>query len=907
MSCRRWLPRLTPFLLLPFSALAFAADWGGEQTAAFIEQYCANCHNDVDPEAGLDLTSLPFAPNDPANFQAWVKVHDKLRAGEMPPKTRKKRPGEAELESFLGHLSSTLQQTEANALARDGRTLDRRLNRYEYENAVRDVLHAPWLQVKDQLPEDGEAFRFNKSGQSLDVSHVHMSRYIGAADYALRQLLTVHLAQPATTTRRFYARDEPSLTDFMPRVLNPGPERHTFPVLGTKGQPDVRTYKAPKTVGDANPAIRELEAVGWTHGNYVTGFSSPWTNFRAPVAGRYRVRFSGYTIWVGPGGRSYRFANGSDKVGAPQAPQWYSPNGDDISPGRRYEPITVYAKGGTQNRRLGAFDVSPDPSVQQLDDVWLLANEYLVTDACRFWRSRPGGPVRYQNPLATKEGQPGVAFRWMEIEGPLRDDDSDAGYALLFGNLPLKRLPRGSTAGVALELSAPTSRREGNGRNPPAKIEVHVEVESQNPRADAERLLRGFMANADRRPVTDVDVKRYLDLIEGRMTKGLGFAASMLAGYTAVLSSPAFVYVDEKPGRLDDRALATRLALFTWNSVPDATLRGHAERGDLHRAEVLRGETERLLSDPRSKRFVDAFLDYWLDLRKIDDTTPSTALYGDYYLDDALEEAALDETRLYFSAQLRLNLPARTIVASDFTFLNDRLARHYGIPGVDGIAMRRVALPADSARGGLITQASVLKVTANGTTTSPVLRGKWITDRVLGLEIPPPPASVVAIEPDIRGAVTIRQQLEKHREDKSCALCHSKMDPPGFALESFDVMGAWRDRYRAVDEKVRGVPGIGMNGWPFAFHYGMEVDAKGSLPDGRGFDDVREFKRLLLQDERAIARAFARQLIIYATGAPVHFSERAQLDAILDRAKSSGYGVRSLVHEIVQSDLFLSK
>ena len=281
----------------------------------------------------------------------------------------------------------------------------------------------------------------------------------------------------------------------------------------------------------------------------------------------------------------------------------------------------------------------------------------------------------------------------------------------------------------------------------------------------------------------------------------------MLAGYTAVLCSPGFLFVEEQPGRLDDYALAARLALFLWNSPPDDALRALAAKGQLHDPAILRAETERLLADPKSQRFADAFLDYWLDLRKIEDTTPSTTLYNDYYLDDALAEAAQAETRLYFAELLRGDMPARTIVDSDFTYLNDRLARHYGISGVEGIAMRRVTLPADSVRGGLLTQASVLKVTANGTTTSPVLRGKWICDRILGVEIPPPPPTVPAVEPDIRGAVTIRQQLDKHRAEPSCAVCHSKMDPAGFALESFDIMGGWRDRYRAADEAKAGGAG----------------------------------------------------------------------------------------------------
>jgi hypothetical protein len=380
-----------------------------------------------------------------------------------------------------------------------------------------------------------------------------------------------------------------------------------------------------------------------------------------------------------------------------------------------------------------------------------------------------------------------------------------------------------------------------------------------------------------------------------------------MSAYATVLTSPGFVFVEEQPGRLDDHALATRLALFLWNSIPDEKLRALADSSELSRPEVLRAQTERLLGDPKARRFVEAFTDYWLDLRKIDDTSPSTTLYNDYELDDPLRLAAIEETRLFFAELLRDDLPARNVVDSDFTFLNERLAVHYGIPGVSGVQFRKVKLPFDSVRGGLMTQASVLKVTANGTTTSPVIRGHWITERILGLETPPPPPTVEAVEPDIRGAVTIRQQLDKHRANPSCASCHSKMDPPGFALESFDVMGGYRERYRAVSDKAPPVKGFGVNGQAFAFHYALPVDSAGALPDGRTFADVRELKRMLVQDEMPIARNLVRQLTIFATGAPVRFSDRDEIERILASAKSSRFGVRSLVHAIIQSELFRNK
>jgi hypothetical protein len=681
----------------------------------------------------------------------------------------------------------------------------------------------------------------------------------------------------------------------------------TYPVLGTRAQPEVRFLKAPLSVGDSDPATRDLEAVGWVSGNYVTGFSYRWDSFRAPVAGRYRIRLSGYTLWCAPGGATRSFANGSDKVGKIKPANKLVPNYDEISAGRTTEPITVYTRNGVMNRRVGDFDLTPEPAVYDIGEVWLLAGETLVPDASRFYRSRPSN---FRNPLMTEDGAPSVAFRWMEVEGPLYDDSTTAGYRLLFGDLPILEVKEGVN-GVAIPIATnPSPRRGKSGRvkNTDATPveEAQVEVESANPKQDAERLMRAFLLRAYRRPVEESDVKRFLALVEERRQSGLSFTESMIAGYTAVLASPGFVYLNEQPGRLDDYALATRLALFLWNSVPDEALRARAARGELGKPNILRAETERMLADPKSRLLGEAFLDYWIDLRKMDDSTPSTTLYNDYYLDDALAEAALAESQLYFGELLKRDLPARNIVDSDFTFLNERLAIHYGIPGVKGIAMRRVALPKDSPRGGFMTQASVLKVTANGTTTSPVLRGKWIMERILGYEIPPPPP-VGVVEPDIRGAVTIRQQLDKHRADKSCSLCHSKMDPPGFALESFDIMGGWRDRYRGVADDIAPEKGIGKNGHPFAFHYALPVDSSGELPDGRPFANIREFKNLLRGDEVNIARNLTKQLIVYATGAPVRFSDRPQIEKILANAKASDYGVRTLVNQIVQSELFRNK
>ncbi len=845
---------------------------------AFVEQHCIECHDSEMKKGGLDLSALRFDLQSPTEFATWVKVHDRVEEGEMPPR-KKARPGAVDLKGFTATLSGALTEADLKAVAKEGRAPQRRLNRYEYENALRDLLHAPWLQVRDSLPEDGLSHRFNKLGDALDMSYVQMARYLSAADHALREVMATHAERPASPTVRYYTRDQRSYTGPMTyTVFNNAPERATFPVMGSAGQPDVRSGKAPISVGATNAELRGLEGVGVVAGSYEP-IEPKFNKFKAPVAGHYRLRFKGQSVWVGPGPTN----------------KWFIPDLDNISVGRRSEPITVYSETPPHLlRKLGCFDVTPDPTVKELE-VWLLAGETIRPDPARLFRSRPG-PGRWQNPLAEKEGQPGVVFRWLEVEGPLYDEWPTAGHRLLFGDLELVNRP---TPAVPMD----TNRARADRRFTPAP---GVEVISKQPMVDAERLLRNFVREAYRRPGAEKEYRRFLPVVEGALKSGSGFADAMIAGYTAVLCSPGFVRLEENPGRLDDPALAVRLAFFLWNAPPDAELRAVARRGELHRPDVLRAQTDRLLKDPRSRQFVDAFLDYWIDLRKIEGTAPDATLYPDYYLDDLLTESAQEETQLFFAELLRADLPARNLVASDFAMLNERLARHYGLPPFEGAALRRVALPGGSPRGGLMTQASVLKVTANGTTTSPVLRGAWIMERLLGRPPPPPPASVPAVEPDIRGAVTLRQQLEKHRTQESCNACHAKMDPAGFALENFDVMGGWRERYRAEGDGVPD-PGIGKGGQKFTFHSALPVDATGELADGRKFKDIRDFKRLLLDDEKQIARNLARQLAVYGTGAPIRFSDRVDIERVLERAAASGYGVASLVRELVQSELFREK
>jgi mono/diheme cytochrome c family protein len=541
------------------------------------------------------------------------------------------------------------------------------------------------------------------------------------------------------------------------------------------------------------------------------------------------------------------------------------------------KPVTFHMTAGTmkavtEERIVGYYDVPPGKPTT-IEFVEKLEPKNTV----RFVVDNLGViPTVVEKIGAENYKGPGLAIQWVEIEGPLHETWPPASHRRLFGDLK----------------QAPAPTPEDKNR---------LEVVSKQPLVDAERLLRDFLRRAFRRTVTDEDVKPFLARVKAKLDAGFSFEQAMRIGYKEVLVSPHFLFLREKPGKLDDFALASRLSYFLWSSMPDDELLTLAEKGQLHQPDTLREQVERMLKTPRATAFTTNFAGQWLGLRNIDATAPDPALYPEY--DDVLKVAMVKEALLFFDEVLKNDLSLTNFVSSDFTMLNGRLARHYGIPGVTGQEFKKVTLPPDSHRGGVLTMAGVMKVTANGTTTSPVLRGAWVLDRILGTPPPKPTVDVEAVEPDIRGATTIREQLAKHRQRAECASCHAKIDPPGFALESFDVIGGWREYYRSVG---KGEPAV-VNGRTMRYKKGPDVDAADVLPDGQKFRNIDEYKQLLLKDKDQLARALAEKLLTYGTGGPPAKADRAEIDAIIARLRSKNYGFRTLVHEIVQSKAFQTK
>lgn len=541
------------------------------------------------------------------------------------------------------------------------------------------------------------------------------------------------------------------------------------------------------------------------------------------------------------------------------------------------KPVTFHMTAGTmkavtEERIVGYYDVPPGkPTIIEF------VEKLEPRNTVRFVVDNLGvTPPVVEKVGAENYKGPGLAIQWVEIEGPLHETWPPLSHRQLFGDLP----------------QAPAPTPEDKAR---------LEVVSKEPLADADRLLRAFLRRAFRRAVTDEDVKPFLARVKAKLDAKFSFEQAMRVGYKAALVSPHFLFLREKPGKLDDFALASRLAYFLWSSLPDEELLGLAEKGKLHQPDILRAQVERLLKEPRATAFTQNFAGQWLGLRNIDATAPDPALYPEY--DDVLKVAMVKETLLFFDEVLKNDLSLTNFVSSDFTMLNGRLAKHYNIPGVTGQEFKKVKLPPGSHRGGVLTMASVMKVTANGTTTSPILRGAWVLDRILGTPPPKPTVDVEAVEPDIRGTKTIREQLAKHRERPECASCHAKIDPPGFALESFDVIGGWRDYYRSVG---KGEPAV-VAGRTMRYKKGPTVDPADVMPDGSKFKDIDEFKQLLLKDKDQLTRALAEKLLTYATGAAPAKSDRPEIDAIVRTTREKNYGLRSLVHEIVQSKPFQTK
>ena len=811
-----------------------------------LNQTCLDCHSSDEPAAGLDLSKLAFQLQDSANRERWIRIHDRVEQGEMPPPDVDFPP--AQKTQFVEQLAPRLHRADADEVARQGRGPIRRLNRDEYQQNLRDVLELPILDIRDMLPEDRESELFNKTTETLDLSRVQLTAYLEAAEAALLQAIASGVQPPPSTKYRAVGR----------KLFHPGStfgnRQAMFFAKNSKWIDNKLLAKKPE---DPSVELALFRSPHWPYYGYPQGFV-------AKLTGRYRVRFSGRSV--------------------------VQTAGFQLLPGKRPQPMTFRARkpsgpdvSGDVRATGGWIDLQPQPRTFETV-IFLKARETfeysLLGLPVPLARNVDGGPPTYRYPPFPPGGQPGAAFQWLEVEGPLAPETwPPPSHRVLFGDLPIRAAKD--------------------------RLGLPVEVVSQEPENDARRLLRRFIARAARRPLPEQTRRKFERLVLDRLRQGAPFAEAMLTGYKAFLCSGHMLYLQEPPAD-DHFAIASRLSHFLANTRPDSRLLELAAHKKLRDAEILRSETERLITSPGFERFVKNFTDYWLDLRHLHRGEPDARLYPEYRFDAYLIESAERETRAFFTAMVRENLPAQSIVDADFAFVNDRLAEHYQLPPQAGSSIRKVSLPAGSPYGGLLTQAAILKTTANGVSTSPVIRGAWVMERLLGQPPPPPPASVPAVEPDIRGAKTIRELLALHAKAEACAGCHARFDPVGLALENFDILGRWRTRYRSLQEGEK-VTGIDRAGHDFAYALASPVDSSGELLDGRRFQDIRQLKRVLAAEPRQLARNLLHQFTVYATGTPVRFSDRQEIEEVLDACAKGGYRTGDLLIALVRSRIFIGK
>jgi Protein of unknown function (DUF1592)/Protein of unknown function (DUF1588)/Protein of unknown function (DUF1585)/Protein of unknown function (DUF1587)/Protein of unknown function (DUF1595)/Planctomycete cytochrome C len=899
--CPLLLATILPFL--PATLTAADADLRG-----YLETHCFDCHDAATKKGGLDLEALPMQFDIGERFEKWAQVHDRIAAGEMPPKSRKVRPSEKENADALTRLDDQLHDADAAFVAKTGRALFRRLTAQEYENALRDLLHLPGLRVKHLQPEDERRHGYNKIGQALDLSNVHLNQLMDAADLALTAAIATRSTPPPLRRERYLAASGTEMWNWVARgdavllkdkafdPLLPLPAANEN-LWGAPGD-DLRKQRS-TTLGTR---LRDYpHAIGFFTGPFERTFSQ--TLQWSPVyAGQYRIRTSAWGFWWDRGKVEPPHRNESFMLSV-----WLPSDG----PRFIHSPM----------RRLGMFDVPTLESRVHEHTGWLDVNEELVFEIGTLtgYEKNTGRWASQSPGSCAAHSGPGVALDWFEVEGPIFEQWPPRSHTAIFGDLPIRALPKDS--GLIAPTREPVRQRSRTGGGRPATRDLAKDetapplesVFSEHPQEDAARLLAQFLPRAFRRAVPVEEVQEYVRIVVRELERQACFEDALKEACKAALCSTDFLFVgdsviaDAKAPRirLTDRAIAERLALWLWNSVPDEELIAIANEGRLHLPENLKKQTDRLLADARSDRFIADFTDQWLDLRKIDATQPDTKLYPEAR--EHLKHSMIEETHAYLRELITHNISVTHLVKSEFAMLNQSLADHYGIAGVTGCAIRKVELPGDCPRGAFLTQASVLKVTANGTTTSPVTRGAWINERILGNLIPPPPAGVPALDPDTRGAKTIRDQLDKHCSDARCAGCHAKIDPPGFALESFDVIGGFRDRYRSASSGSTTMNFHFASGWDPKVRLNQPVDPSGQLPSGESFQNLADFQSLVLRHPEALATNMLCQLLMYATGSEPHYSDRREIARVLAQAKASHYGIRSLLDAIVQSELFLTK
>jgi mono/diheme cytochrome c family protein len=806
------------------------------EVRAVLDQYCVTCHNERLRTAGVVLENLAITNG--ANADTWERVIAKLRAGSMPPPGRP-RPDAATYRAVATALEHELDRAWAAHPAPGRTSAVHRLNRTEYANAVRDLFAFDplTLDVKSLLPGDETADgSFDNFADVLTISTAHLERYLSAARQITRLATGLPPGSPAID--RF---------EIPLHVLQDDRQSEDLP-LGSRGGIAIH-YNFPVD-GEYVIKVRLQRQ----YQDYLKGMGWP-QRLDIRLDGKLLKRF---TVGGGAKGRpaaaSYAGDGEPGFAGDPEWEEYMQVTGD--------AGLEVRVPVAAGPRVVGVSFVrelwEPEGLPQPLQRGRVIADDQVYMDYANVGVVQIGGPYGIA-PAATRAQRPQGPQRNIQ---PARHSTHHAAIAGSLNNTPSRR---------AIFVCQP-------------------QTESQEPDC-ATRILSRIGRLAYRRPVTDRDVRVLLDFFEnGRRDTG-SFDGGIQFALERLLVDPDFLLRVHRAANggigPSDLELASQLSFFLWSSIPDERLLGLAERGQLTEPGTLEKEVRRMLADPRATdALVHGFAAQWLNLRRVEEVVVDPIRYPTYDL--TLMQAFQRETEMFIASTLREDRSVVDLLDANYTFVNERLARHYGIPGVYGSRFRRVTLANHEQRGGLLSQGALLATTSYPDRTSPVLRGKFLLNNIFGLPTPPPPAGVDTNLAETKpGAMppSIRERLAEHRRNPSCSNCHAVIDPLGFALENFDVIGGWRTH----DES------------------GQPVDASGTTLSGTSVEGLAGLRKLLLGDPDQFPRTVTEKLMAYALGRRLDYSDRPAIRQIVRTAAPDGYRWSSLILGIVKSPEFLMR
>ena len=875
-----------------------------EKHRAFVEAHCLDCHDSETREGKVDLETLSFRITTAEQAELWQKVLNALNAGEMPPEDSE-QPGNAEKADFLDDLARTMV-TARQALSDSGGNITmRRLNRREYGNTI-EQLTGVRVDV-GSLPTDGGSGTFDTVGASQFISSDQFEQYLKLGRQAIDEAFERQAAQKTK-----------------PRVFRVEPESTV----------NVQSLKS----------MRQLEA---THDRFMHWKAGVDEAAAAPENRKIMAEIleenPKFDLSTWPSASAFLFYRHAHKlIGAPDPKKFGFRDDNDATfsfqggYSRKHAYIKHYAELPHTDRGtylkltwgIQRIDVTPKP------------------------KNLPPGAYSMRVRAGVVEGSP--SFRhFIEIGHPQRVNQVPAGFA----SLPISShqvtgtIEQPEVIETRLEVGLHTPKEFGiqerqptNGRSlrdaynrdkrtngygtPPAIWIDWIELEGPLPEtgppsplraildthsdsaahSEAERartILTEFADAAFRKATPDATfIDKLLAIFEVRRKAGDSFEIAIRTPLSVILASPGFLYLNE-PGdeterrQLDDRELAVRLAYFLWSAPPDQQLLDLAARDQLQSPDILREQVDRLIADPRSDGFVSGFVHQWLDMERLDFFQFDVTLHREF--DENTRAAAREEVYQSFAHLLRDSKGGRLgkLLKSDYVFINGLLATYYGIEGVRGDEFRKVTLPADSPRGGLLGMAAVHAMGSDGILSSPVERGAWVLRHLLNDPPPPAPPNVPQLSRLEDQVLTKRERILAHQEEAQCASCHRKIDPIGFGLENFNAAGKWRteDSYQMRDRRGRGV----------GKRKAWTIDASGAFHKGPAFNDYHELRNLIAEREGDFARGFTQHLIEYAIGRPFGFTDEDLANEIVSSARSKEFAVSEFIHSLVQSKAFRTK